>query len=46
MENWSDRVHHLADHFKAGKTMADWKGDWGFEAHILELVENSIPPCK
>ncbi|CAG1994511.1 unnamed protein product [Fusarium graminearum] len=44
MENWSDRVHHLADHFKAGKTMADWKGDWGFEAHILELVENSIPP--
>jgi len=46
MENWSDRVHHLADHFKAGKTMADWKGDWGFEAHIVELVENSIPPCK
>ncbi|KAG8667854.1 hypothetical protein FPOAC2_13057 [Fusarium poae] len=44
MENWSDRVHHLADHFKAGKTMADWKGDWGFEPHILELVENSIPP--
>lgn len=39
-------MHHLADHFKAGKTMADWKGDWGFEAHIVELVENSIPPCK
>ncbi|EGU80207.1 hypothetical protein FOXB_09290 [Fusarium oxysporum f. sp. conglutinans Fo5176] len=44
METWIDRVHHLADHFKTGKTMADWKGDWGFEPHILELVENSIPP--
>jgi hypothetical protein len=46
LETWIDRVHHLADHFKTGKTMADWKGDWGFEPHILELVENSIPPCK
>jgi hypothetical protein len=46
METWIDRVHHLADHFKTGKTMADWKGDWGFEPHILELVENSIPPCE
>ncbi|KAF5022966.1 hypothetical protein F66182_4978 [Fusarium sp. NRRL 66182] len=44
MEAWVDRVHHLADHFKTGKTMADWKGDWGFEPHIVELVENSIPP--
>ncbi|KAJ3524607.1 hypothetical protein NM208_g11994 [Fusarium decemcellulare] len=44
METWTDRVHHLADHFKAGKTMADWTGDWGFEPHILELCENSIPP--
>ncbi|KAJ2981141.1 hypothetical protein NUW58_g6765 [Xylaria curta] len=24
--------------------MADWKGDWGFEAPVLEMVENSIPP--
>ncbi|KAM5378667.1 hypothetical protein ACJZ2D_004466 [Fusarium nematophilum] len=44
LDTWIDRVHHLADHFKAGKTMADWKGEWGFEPHILELVENSIPP--
>ncbi|KAI8660116.1 hypothetical protein NCS57_00988000 [Fusarium keratoplasticum] len=44
LETWTDRVHHLADHFKAGKTMADWTGDWGFEPHILELCENSIPP--
>ncbi|RSL79410.1 hypothetical protein CEP51_007373 [Fusarium floridanum] len=24
--------------------MASWKGDWGFEASILEMVENAIPP--
>lgn len=45
LETWTERVHHLADHFKAGKTMADWTGDWGFEPHILDLCENSIPPC-
>lgn len=45
LESWEDRLHHLAHHFKAGKTMADWKGGWGFEPHIELLVENSIPPC-
>lgn len=45
MDTWDARVHHLAAHFKAGKTMADWKGDWGFTADILALVENAIPPC-
>ncbi|CAM1501283.1 Fc.00g104450.m01.CDS01 [Cosmosporella sp. VM-42] len=44
MDTWDARVYHLADHFKAGRTMAEWKGNWGFDAHILELVENSIPP--
>lgn len=44
MDTWDARVHHLAAHFKAGKTMADWKGDWGFTADVLALVENAIPP--
>ncbi|KPM45389.1 hypothetical protein AK830_g1192 [Neonectria ditissima] len=44
MDTWDARVHHLATHFKAGKTMADWKGDWGFDPEIVVLVENSIPP--
>ncbi|KAB5572479.1 C2H2 type zinc finger-containing protein [Coniochaeta sp. 2T2.1] len=44
MDTWTIRVDHLADHFKTGNTMADWKGDWGFEAPVLEMVENSIPP--
>jgi hypothetical protein len=46
MDSWSIRVDHLAEHFKTGNTMADWKGDWGFEAPVLDLVENSIPPCE
>ncbi|KAI0206394.1 hypothetical protein F4808DRAFT_118067 [Astrocystis sublimbata] len=44
LDSWSVRVDHLAEHFKTGNTMADWKGDWGFDAPVLELVENSIPP--
>lgn len=46
MDSWSIRVDHLAEHFKTGYTMADWKGDWGFDAPVLEMVENSVPPCE
>lgn len=46
LETWSDRVEHLAAHFAAGSDMAEWKGGWGFEPEIQELVENGIPPCK
>lgn len=46
MDSWTARVDHLAEHFKSGRTMADWKGDWGFEPPILNIVENGIPPCK
>lgn len=45
MESWEYRIDHLADHFKMGQTMAEWKGDWGFEPDVLQMVENSIPPC-
>ena len=44
MDTWSIRIDHLADHFKTGRTMADWKGDWGFEKPVMAMVENSIPP--
>lgn len=46
MASWTIRVDHLAEHFKGGKSMADWKGDWGFDAPVLEVVENGMPPCK
>lgn len=45
MDTWTIRVDHLAEHFKTGYSMADWKGDWGFENPVLDMVENSIPPC-
>ncbi|KAH6631719.1 C2H2 transcription factor [Chaetomium tenue] len=44
MDTWSIRIDHLAAHFKEGKSMKDWKGDWGFDIPVLDMVENSIPP--
>ncbi|KAL2675697.1 hypothetical protein Neosp_011887 [[Neocosmospora] mangrovei] len=44
MDTWEFRADHLADHFKMGSTMADWKGDWGFDASVLFRVEHAIPP--
>ncbi|KAH8201312.1 hypothetical protein TruAng_004556 [Truncatella angustata] len=44
MDSWSARIDHLAEHFKSGNTMADWKGDWGFDTPVLQMVENSMPP--
>ncbi|QSZ29951.1 hypothetical protein DSL72_004469 [Monilinia vaccinii-corymbosi] len=44
MDSWTARVDHLADHFRSGRSMADWRGDWGFEPQILNIVENGIPP--
>ncbi|KAJ5764926.1 hypothetical protein N7520_004485 [Penicillium odoratum] len=44
LHTWKDRVDHLAGHFKNGANMSQWHGDWGFEPHILERVENAIPP--
>ncbi|KAM5464502.1 hypothetical protein MauCBS54593_007017 [Microsporum audouinii] len=41
---WKERVDHLATHFKAGTEISQWRGDWGFEPHIEDCVENSMPP--
>ncbi|GKU07156.1 monocarboxylate transporter 4 [Fusarium langsethiae] len=44
LSSWAMRVDHLADHFKSKSTMADWKGDWEFDHHVNEMIENAIPP--
>ncbi|KAL6915094.1 hypothetical protein FSST1_012854 [Fusarium sambucinum] len=44
LTTWSERANHLAEHFKDGITMADWKGNWGFDAVTLDMVENSMAP--
>lgn len=41
---WKDRVDHIAMHFKNGADMSQWRGDWGFEPSVQQLVENSMPP--
>lgn len=46
MESWGDRVEHLANHFKDGKSMVDWTGDWGFGEEVLPNIENALPPCE
>ena len=46
MTTWAFRTDHLAEHFKMGCTMHDWKGDWGFEPAILARVEHALAPCK
>ncbi|OHW97559.1 C2H2 type zinc finger domain-containing protein [Colletotrichum incanum] len=44
LESFSERADHLSDHFKTGRTMADWTGDWGFEQWVLDSLENYISP--
>jgi hypothetical protein len=41
---WKERVDHIAQHFKNGADISQWKGDWGFEPYVQRLVENGIPP--
>ncbi|PLB46484.1 hypothetical protein P170DRAFT_498350 [Aspergillus steynii IBT 23096] len=43
-ETWEERVEHIADHFKRGADMNQWKGEWGFEPDVQRLVENAMPP--
>lgn len=45
MSTWVERTEHLGEHFKAGATMADWKGDWGFDDSTLQLVSDAIAAC-
>jgi hypothetical protein len=41
---WEERVDHLTRHFLAGAKMAEWKGDWGLDAELEDLVENVALP--
>ncbi|KAK1149704.1 hypothetical protein N8T08_005257 [Aspergillus melleus] len=43
-ETWEERVEHIANHFKEGADMNQWKGEWGFEPDVQCLVENAMPP--
>ncbi|KAH7153374.1 hypothetical protein EDB81DRAFT_687544 [Dactylonectria macrodidyma] len=44
LDTWQGRVDHIAQHYKEGKTMSDWRGDHCFEPHIAAMVTNALPP--
>lgn len=44
LDTWSRRVDHLGEHFKSGSTMEFWEGNWGFDAQVMEMVDNALPP--
>ncbi|KAF2093936.1 hypothetical protein NA57DRAFT_17024, partial [Rhizodiscina lignyota] len=41
---WADRNAHLAEHFRRGAHMKDWKGCRGLDPAVAALVENAMPP--
>lgn len=44
LNTWQGRVDHLAQHYREGKTMDDWRGDHCFEPSIAARVTNALPP--
>ncbi|RAH51213.1 C2H2-type zinc finger protein [Aspergillus brunneoviolaceus CBS 621.78] len=44
LRSWEERVEHLAEHFRSGQTMADWRGEHEFPADFAALVANALPP--
>lgn len=44
LNSWEERIEHLADHFRQGATMDDWRGDHNFPSSIAAKVTNDLPP--
>ncbi|CAA9961934.1 hypothetical protein PTMSG1_05311 [Pyrenophora teres f. maculata] len=44
LQTWDERADHLSAHFREGKTMADWKGELGFEPAVAARLINAFPP--
>lgn len=44
LSSWKERVDHLAEHFRQGSTIHEWRGDHGFEPSIAAQVTNALPP--
>ncbi|KAH8714431.1 hypothetical protein BGZ61DRAFT_476510 [Ilyonectria robusta] len=44
LDTLKGRVDHLAQHYREGKTMDDWRGDHCFEPSIAARVTNALPP--
>ncbi|OGM42169.1 hypothetical protein ABOM_009334 [Aspergillus bombycis] len=44
LNSWTERVDHLADHFRKGCTMREWQRGHGLPQEIAEQVRNMMPP--
>ncbi|OLN87612.1 hypothetical protein CCHL11_10108 [Colletotrichum chlorophyti] len=44
LSSWKGRVDHLANHFRKGVTMKDWKGEHGFNPAISQQISHALPP--
>lgn len=40
---WQERNNHIADHFNNGKTMEDWRGDWGLSQRWMQRLSKATP---
>ncbi|KAL4862945.1 hypothetical protein BDV12DRAFT_178114 [Aspergillus spectabilis] len=41
---WSARNEHVAQHFRDGASMKDWKGPRGLDPSVALAVQNAMPP--
>ncbi|TEA19139.1 Cytochrome P450 monooxygenase lolP1 [Colletotrichum sidae] len=44
LASWSERVDHLAGHFRKGASMKEWKGEHDFSPVVAEQVVHALPP--
>ncbi|KAL6234044.1 hypothetical protein BDW75DRAFT_174170 [Aspergillus navahoensis] len=42
--SWSERNEHIAQHFRRGALMKDWKGSRGLDPPVAFAVESAMPP--
>ncbi|KAL4801820.1 hypothetical protein BDV18DRAFT_70114 [Aspergillus unguis] len=42
--SWSVRNEHIAQHFREGALMKNWKGTRGLDPSVAAAVENAMPP--
>ena len=46
LATWTERVDHLALHFKEGCRMEQWEGGWGLDASALSVLRNAVLPSQ
>lgn len=46
LDSWTARVEHLAEHFGNGTRMEEWKGDWGFDTEVFNILERATLPSQ